>query len=179
MTRNNQINTPSRKAETATGVSKVVLFQPKSFIYLSGLVVLTLVCAILFVALVEYTRTEKVHGVLTQDQSTGSLYAVLQVSPGVLAHLKTGAEVNLVYRDFPVQVYGSHRATINSWSNTPTLIEKSTSVFEVWAVLDSQTISTNGKKLNLLPGMSLSTQISLETKTILGWVLDSFTKGDS
>jgi membrane fusion protein len=110
---------------------------------------------------------------------TESLFmAELYVPSESIGFVKEGLQVSMRYSAFPYQHYGLYYGTVSDVSKVisrPDELNKLTnttqSVYKVTVKLASQTVNVSEKQLPLNVGMTISASITLESRTLLQWVL--------
>ena len=108
-----------------------------------------------------------------------ALQAHLYVPSRAIGFITSGLAVNVQYHAFPYQHFGTYLGrvvevsdTILSPSELPIELPLKEPVYKVVVALDSQQVSAYGEALDLQVGMLLSADISVDTRSLMDWLLD-------
>ncbi len=108
-----------------------------------------------------------------------SLQAHLYVPSRAIGFIASGLTVNVQYHAFPYQHFGTYLGrvvevsdTILSPSELPIELPLKEPVYKVVVALDSQQVSAYSETLDLQVGMLLSADISVDTRSLMDWLLD-------
>lgn len=112
--------------------------------------------------------------------SGSAVEADLLVPASAIAFVEKDQQVLIRYSSFPYQKYGLHEGRIKSINQSillPTDLKKSPipakePVYMVRVTLNNQTVEAHGKHFNIRPGMLLSADIQLESRTVYEWLLE-------
>jgi len=107
------------------------------------------------------------------------LQAHLYVPSRAIGFITSGLTVNVQYNAFPYQHFGTYLGrvvevsdTILSPSELPIELPLNEPVYKVVVGLDGQQVSAYGETLDLQVGMLLSADISVDTRSLMDWLLD-------
>ena len=107
------------------------------------------------------------------------LQAHLYVPSRAIGFIASGLTVNVQYQAFPYQHFGTYLGrvvevsdTILSPSELPIELPLREPVYKVVVALDGQQVSAYGETLDLQVGMLLSADISVDTRSLMDWLLD-------
>jgi membrane fusion protein len=107
------------------------------------------------------------------------LQAELFVPARAIGLVEVGQNVRILYDAFPYQKFGTYRGRIIKVSHTALTaddvaapIPLKETAYKVTAALDRLDVDVHGKKVPLQPDMLLRADIILETRTLIGWLLD-------
>ncbi|MBV1891961.1 MAG: HlyD family efflux transporter periplasmic adaptor subunit [Gammaproteobacteria bacterium] len=107
------------------------------------------------------------------------LQAHLYVPSRAIGFIASGLTVNVQYNAFPYQHFGTYLGrvvevsdTILSPSELPIELPLNEPVYKVVVALDGQQVSAYGETLDLQVGMLLSADISVDTRSLMDWLLD-------
>ncbi|WP_126174598.1 HlyD family secretion protein [Altericroceibacterium xinjiangense] len=98
------------------------------------------------------------------------LIARLEVPADLMANVEEGQEIRIAVDAYPYQTFGTIRSRIISVSNAARRGSDGY-VFDVEAEVP-RTIKAYGKRVQLLPGMTLSARIKTKGRSLIEWVLD-------
>ncbi|OUS11688.1 hypothetical protein A9Q89_08125 [Gammaproteobacteria bacterium 53_120_T64] len=108
-----------------------------------------------------------------------SLQAHLYVPSRAIGFITPGLAVNVQYHAFPYQHFGAYLGrvlevsdTILSPSELSIELPLKEPVYKVVVALDGQQVSAYGEALDLQVGMLLSADISVDTRSLMDWLLD-------
>ena len=120
------------------------------------------------------------HGTIFADSNAidGNIHAILYVPMAAMTYVNIG-DVQPIWIDgVPKSTEGpTLTATVISWSHTPVdrPIDEGL-YYEVRVQLDKSSFEVGGKTFQLVHQMKLSSLIVVETRSILSWVLPSFSE---
>lgn len=107
------------------------------------------------------------------------LQAHLYVPSRAIGFIGSGLTVNVQYNAFPYQHFGTYLGrivevsdTILSPSELPIELPLKEPVYKVVVALDGQQVSAYGETLDLQVGMLLSADISVDTRSLMDWLLE-------
>ena len=107
------------------------------------------------------------------------LEAHLYVPSRAIGFIAPGLAVNVQYHAFPYQHFGTYLGrvvevsdTIISPSELSIELPLKEPVYKVVVALDGQQVSAYGESLDLQVGMLLSADISVDTRSLMDWLLD-------
>ena len=110
--------------------------------------------------------------------SDSLLHAELYVPSDSIGFVKEGQHVSMRYSAFPFEHYGLYDGTVSEVSKVisqPGELAEATglaqAVYKVTVTLDSQKVNIDGKQQPLQVGMELNATITLESRSILQWML--------
>jgi len=94
--------------------------------------------------------------------------------------LKEGQDVELKYDAFPYQKFGLYKASITNVSNSVFLpgeivdvpIPVEEAVYRIKGAIASNVVKAYGKEIELKPGMTVSANIRLDSRSLLEWIFD-------
>jgi membrane fusion protein len=110
------------------------------------------------------------------------LTAELWVSSKAIGFVRKGDRVRLMYEAFPYQRFGVGGGTITEIADAPVAPadqpagvesgETKELLYRVVATLDRQSVAAYEREWPLMPGMRLSGEIILDSRSLIDWVLD-------
>ena len=106
--------------------------------------------------------------------------ANLLVPAAAIGFIEKNQQVLIRYSSFPYQKYGLQSGSVSSINQSillPHELRKSPvpmteAAYVVRVRLDSQSVTAHGQQFSIRPGMTLSADIQLETRTVLEWLLE-------
>jgi membrane fusion protein len=107
------------------------------------------------------------------------LQAELFVPARAVGLAEVGQDVRILYDAFPYQKFGTYRGRIVKVSHTAltaadvaTPVTLKETAYRVTVALDRPDVDVHGRKVPLQPDMLLRADIILETRTLMGWLLN-------
>ncbi len=127
----------------------------------------------------EGQRVDPALPVLSLIPEDARLEAQLYVPTRAIGFLAEGQQVNLRYDAFPHQRFGIHGGSITQISRTatpqqeiPRLLSLQEPTYRVKVALDRQSILAYGREIALRPGLLLSADINVDSRSLLEWLLE-------
>jgi len=128
----------------------------------------------------EGLNTSTATPLLTILHVDASLSLNLLVPVKASGFLKEGQDVELKYDAFPYQKFGLYKASITNVSNSVFLpgeivdvpIPVEEAVYRIKGAIASNVVKAYGKEIELKPGMTVSANIRLDSRSLLEWIFD-------
>ena len=105
-----------------------------------------------------------------------SLLIEVKVKPSDIAFIYKGQKAKVKFSAYDFAIYGALDGKVESISPDSIQDEKGTTYFKVRIVTDKNFLQRDGKRLKIIPGMTVSVDIITGKKTILDYILKPILK---
>ncbi|UTW92916.1 hypothetical protein [Klebsiella pneumoniae] len=109
--------------------------------------------------------------------------AVMFISPEIIGRLKLNSDITLHIDSYPYQRFGVVYGKIKSISDTPLSVESIYNNYNTKVEHPSYivvaSIERNDQSLKLIPNMTFSADIPLETRSLFKWIYSSLFKTET
>ncbi|HTQ98957.1 MAG TPA: HlyD family efflux transporter periplasmic adaptor subunit [Candidatus Acidoferrum sp.] len=115
--------------------------------------------------------------VLELVPAAASLQVELHVPSQAMGFVRAGQQMTLRFDAFPYQKFGVQRATLSAIAGSSEQPERAgpdggQPYYRLVAELDKQTVTAYGNEVPLRPGMRLTADIGIDSRSLLEWLLE-------
>jgi adhesin transport system membrane fusion protein len=107
-----------------------------------------------------------------------SLLIEARVRPTEIAYIDEGQEALVKITAYDYADYGGLKGTVETVSADTLRTRKGESFYRIHLRTDEGVLTTNGRELPVIPGMTVEVEILGETKTVLDYLMGPFNRGD-